>query len=475
MTEAAHDESGLDDLDPSALLDALADADRKVREGERDKLRIAHQWAVIHPATEDTGVATWGGDILLLPALLTDESLGGEGCPKVAAYAPEPLAITLGVAPTTAMQLIADALDLRHRLPETWALVESLAVPAWKARRVAQLTHTLSQEAAAWVDETIAPRLTRCGARLLDTVVAEAIARYDPDRHAEREARARKQTWDVTLHTPTASEYAATSELHITGDTLLLTDLYQHLCPDAAAAGKAGDDSPLGVRKVQALATLFSGGRFRDGRCATSSTSGGPLPPPRPHGPRRRPGPRRPGRTARPRHHRQDPRLGRQLPRPHPARHPDGRRRRRRRPRPTRPDARPGHPQRQDLSVPELPGRLTPLRPRPHDPLRPRRTTRPNQTLATWSRSADDTTTPRPAVSGATPARPKATASGRARTSRQPSGCRAADGETSPCPRASVPTTCGEHRGSPGASRWRRGPRPGWRRTRRRGCRRSRR
>ena len=232
MTAAPIDGPGLDDLAPEALLDALADADRQVREGEREKLRIAHQWAVLHPATADTGVATWGGDSLLLPALLTDESLGGDGCPKIAAYAPEPLAITLGVAPTTAMQLIADALDLHHRLPETWAQVDSLAVPAWKGRQVARLTHSMSREAAAWVDEKIAPRLARCGARLLDTVVAEAIARHDPDRHAEREARAKKQVWDVALFTPTAPEYAATSELHITGDTLWLTDLYRQVCAD---------------------------------------------------------------------------------------------------------------------------------------------------------------------------------------------------------------------------------------------------
>ena len=48
----------------------------------------------LHPATAESGVSTWGGE-----ALLADESLGGEGCPQVAAYAPEPLAITLGVSP----------------------------------------------------------------------------------------------------------------------------------------------------------------------------------------------------------------------------------------------------------------------------------------------------------------------------------------------------------------------------------------
>ena len=97
MSEAAHDDSGLDDLTPSALLDLLADADRREREAARDKLLIAHQWAVVHPATAESGVSTWGGE-----ALLADESLGGEGCPQVAAYAPEPLAITLGVSPVTA-------------------------------------------------------------------------------------------------------------------------------------------------------------------------------------------------------------------------------------------------------------------------------------------------------------------------------------------------------------------------------------
>ena len=255
MTEAAHHDSGLDDLSPQALLDLLADADHRARQADLDKLLIAHQWAVIHPATPESGVSTWGGE-----ALLADESLGGEGCPQVAAYAAEPLAITLGVSPDTAKRLITDALELRHRLPQTWQRVATLEIPAWKGRHVATLTHTLSLEAAGWVDQHIAHRLHRCGARAVDTVVAHAIAKHDPDRHAAREARAKKQTWDIALHTPIASEYAATSELHITGDTLFLTDLHRHICAQAAAAGKAGDDQPLGVRKFQALAALFGAG-----------------------------------------------------------------------------------------------------------------------------------------------------------------------------------------------------------------------
>ena len=253
MTEAAHADSGLDDLEPRPRCSTSSPTPTA---------------APRQPTATSSSSPTSGPSSTPPPTTpasppgaarrsLADESLGGEGCPQVAAYAPEPLAITLGVSPDTAKRLITDALELRHRLPETWATVASLEIPAWKGRHVATLTHTLSLEAAGWVDQQIAPRLHRCGAKAVDTVVAHAIAKYDPDRHAEREARAKKQTWDVTLHTPTAPEYAATSELHITGDTLFLTDLYRHVCAEAAAAGKAGDDQPLGVRKVHALATLF--------------------------------------------------------------------------------------------------------------------------------------------------------------------------------------------------------------------------
>ena len=60
MTEAANHDSGLDDLSPDALLDALADADRRARQADLDKLLIAHQWAVLHPATPESGVVHLG-------------------------------------------------------------------------------------------------------------------------------------------------------------------------------------------------------------------------------------------------------------------------------------------------------------------------------------------------------------------------------------------------------------------------------
>ncbi|WP_180934143.1 hypothetical protein [Nocardioides ungokensis] len=139
------------------------------------------------PRHRGTGTATWGGASLLGGDLDGDESLGGEGTPAVSAFAPEPLAAALGVATTTGMKLIADALDLQHRLPRIWRLVESLAVEPYKARHVAQATHRLSKAAAADVDEQLADRLPSCSWRAIETGVAHAIARHHPEMLEERQ------------------------------------------------------------------------------------------------------------------------------------------------------------------------------------------------------------------------------------------------------------------------------------------------
>ena len=76
-----------------------------------------------------------------------------------------------------------------------------------------------------------------------------------PEEHATREERS-QATWDVTLHHPNPTEYAGTSELHIVGDTLTLTHLHDRICATAADLKTAGDQDPLGVRKISALRNL---------------------------------------------------------------------------------------------------------------------------------------------------------------------------------------------------------------------------
>ena len=188
-TDAAGEPVEVADLDAAGVLALLEQRKLDARAAERGKLRLAAQWCVLHPATADTGAATWAGASLLGGDLDGDESLGGDGTPAVAAFAPEPLAATLGVATTTGMKLIADALDLHHRLPRIWRLVErsrsSRTRPATSPRpptaspRPRPATSTSSSPTgsppARW--------------RAIETAVAHAIAKYHPELLDEREKR----------------------------------------------------------------------------------------------------------------------------------------------------------------------------------------------------------------------------------------------------------------------------------------------
>lgn len=148
----------LDQLEVGELLERASRAETAERAAALRKLELAVQWCVAHPATADTGAAVWG-DAGLPGVTDGDETIGGVGCPLVSASAPGPFAAALGVSTMTAMQLLADALDLTHRLPAIWRRVQTLEVPAWEARRVARATHRLSREAAAHVDAHLADRL----------------------------------------------------------------------------------------------------------------------------------------------------------------------------------------------------------------------------------------------------------------------------------------------------------------------------
>src|SRR6478609_1388027 len=249
MSTTVREQYEVGDLDPSAVLELARDNERELREREFRKLQLAAHWAALHPATEDTGVETPGG-----AALLADESLGGDGTPLVAAFTPEPFALALGMSPSAGAQLIADALDLRHRLPLLWKRVRRLEVPAWQARRVSHQTHRLSKAAAIWVDQQVADRGT-CGPVIVDRLVAQAFATYDPEAHEDREDQS-VADWDVTLTHPDPTDFLGTSHLDATGDTLVLKELYDQVCGIAHQLYLDGDNSPLGVRKIKALGTL---------------------------------------------------------------------------------------------------------------------------------------------------------------------------------------------------------------------------
>ena len=101
---------------------------RAQRTADARLLALAAHWADLHPE----GLLTRDGD---RPGRERAVLLGGEGTPVVCEFAPAELGVSLEMHPHAARSLMADALDLRHRLPRLWtALVEDLALPDWVAR-----------------------------------------------------------------------------------------------------------------------------------------------------------------------------------------------------------------------------------------------------------------------------------------------------------------------------------------------------
>jgi hypothetical protein len=72
--------------------------------------------------------------------------LGSDGTPEVLEFAAAELGACMETSYGSARALMADALALRHRLPELWQLILTGTVPSWKTRKVAQATMLRSIE-----------------------------------------------------------------------------------------------------------------------------------------------------------------------------------------------------------------------------------------------------------------------------------------------------------------------------------------
>ena len=117
-----------------------------------------------------------------------DASLGGDGTPGVAALVAEELGAAMGISTQSAMSLMADALDLRHRFPQLWAMAEAgerRALEDPPGRRPD--TRSLPFEAARWIDAELAARVDGFGLPTIERLVALAAARFAPEEQAEKE------------------------------------------------------------------------------------------------------------------------------------------------------------------------------------------------------------------------------------------------------------------------------------------------
>jgi hypothetical protein len=166
-------------LDAAATLSLVAQAHRRVLEQECQLVELAAHWADLnHPDSQAPAERT-------LPGAEQGRQLGGDGTPEVLEFAAAEFGASMEISFGSARALIADALDLRHRLPELWQLIVTGAVPFWRARKVAQATRHLSRDSAMQVDAAVAGSIIGLPWGRFETLLQAKIIEADP-RAAEQ-------------------------------------------------------------------------------------------------------------------------------------------------------------------------------------------------------------------------------------------------------------------------------------------------
>ena len=220
----------------AGVLDAVRET-RAARDREDARLlALAVAWAVLHPAesVEELHEAD--------PWLHADRPvvLAGEGTPRVGEFAIADFAGALRLPTESGRDLIADALELCHRLPRLWRRVQAGELPAWRARRIAHATMTLPVEGARFVDDRVAAFAHTVGPATVDRLVEEALVRFDPDTARER-AEAAAENRHVTVRT---DQVDSRGTVYLSGELDLA---------DALDLDRALDD---GARRLAALGAL---------------------------------------------------------------------------------------------------------------------------------------------------------------------------------------------------------------------------
>ncbi|HEU5455181.1 MAG TPA: hypothetical protein VFU85_05800, partial [Nocardioides sp.] len=174
--EATTATSILGDLDVPADVLAFARHRRAVADlAEAELLQAAVVWAAQHPAESleaaevfrSSGYAGGFGDSAV--------PVAGPGAPLVAEFSIADFAAAVGLSTEAGKRYVGHAIELRYRLPRLWTRVTAGDLPAWKARRVADVTagHGLTMEAAAYVDRHVGPVAHKISQAVLDRLVEE--------------------------------------------------------------------------------------------------------------------------------------------------------------------------------------------------------------------------------------------------------------------------------------------------------------
>ncbi|WP_183100054.1 HNH endonuclease signature motif containing protein [Nocardioides pelophilus] len=238
---------GSDGRSTAELLRDLAAGVQARQRVEVEEFRNVIAWADANVVEDLEGAATIRDSYID-----TGIPIAGPGAPLVSEFGLSELVATLGRSLDGGRDHVGKVIECGWRLPRVRDAVYAGKVPVWKALRVADLTRTLSLEAAAFVDRNLAFALPTCTWVQVERLVAEAIDRFDP---AAAEERRQDEQDHRHVHLHTGEPGSTVVDLTGTLDAADGTDLDTALNRRATALGKVSD-LPLDVRRAIALGDL---------------------------------------------------------------------------------------------------------------------------------------------------------------------------------------------------------------------------
>ncbi|QIK65090.1 DUF222 domain-containing protein [Nocardioides sp. HDW12B] len=270
-------------LDASATLSFVTGRRRAVDLAAAQELEGVAHWADLHRVGGLGSVDSEILDAMSIAEQLAAESdrrgvegvlrLAGQGAFMVEEYAVAELATALGLGERAGRAYVGQAVELRDRLPRCWAAVMAGALPAWKARQVAERTIPLADGTAAAVDASLAPFAGRLTLARITRAVDAAILRHEPDLAAAREAEAAEKR-GVWLE----DALDGTSTLDARLDTPDAAALDHALDQVATTLGRLGDTDTRDVRRARALGVLADPQHALDLDAATEHAGDGTPP-----------------------------------------------------------------------------------------------------------------------------------------------------------------------------------------------------
>ena len=239
------------ETDGQAAADALVSNHARLVEAEAAEFALAAHWADLH---DERTLVRGDGSGRVLPGTEQAKRYGGAGTPLVGEFAAAELGCLLSRGHIAATTLIADAIDVRHRLPMLWSAVHLKEARVWQARQVASRTRSvgLTFEQARWVDGETTPYLASLQWSRFQDLLEAKIIEADPEA---AQARADAAAMERFVATGQCNEYGLKTVIAKAdaGDAIFFVAMCDRI---AQVLLLEGDTDPVGARRSKALGIL---------------------------------------------------------------------------------------------------------------------------------------------------------------------------------------------------------------------------